>query len=196
MPDVTSLLPNLKANVLEGTVLLFSSVIPLGQDPQQSDIWRLAVSFGAQCTPELTGRVTHVVAGKAGTQKVNAARKHAHIHIVRIEWLLDSTSKWERLDENQYLLPELANANNTGDRGSVDEDEIDDPESTPLDLDDDAFLNRDGRGHRLSVSEEEVFEHYKDVDWNEADQEVDEVLALESGTDFDDEEDDDESVQG
>jgi hypothetical protein len=94
------------------------------------------------------------------------------------------------------LLPELANANNTGDRGSVDEDEIDDPESTPLDLDDDAFLNRDGRGHRLSVSEEEVFEHYKDVDWNEADQEVDEVLALESGTDFDDEEDDDESVQG
>ncbi|GAB5593195.1 CTD phosphatase Fcp1 [Umbelopsis nana] len=194
LPDVTTLLPNLKANVLQGTMLLFSSVIPLGQDPQQSDIWRLATSFGAQCTPELTGRVTHVVAGKAGTQKVNAARKHANIHIVRVEWLLDSTSKWERLDESQYLLPELANANNTGDRGSVDDDEIDDPESTPLDLDDDAFLNRDGRGNRLSVSEEEVFEHYKDVDWNEADQEVDEVLALESGTDFD-EDDDDESVQ-
>ncbi|KAI8580503.1 hypothetical protein K450DRAFT_237359 [Umbelopsis ramanniana AG] len=64
MPDVTTLLPDMKANILEGTVLLFSSVIPLGQDPQQSDIWRLAVSFGAQCTPELTGRVTHVVAGK------------------------------------------------------------------------------------------------------------------------------------
>jgi hypothetical protein len=130
---------------------------------------------------------------------VNAARKHAHIHIVRIEWLLDSTSKWEHLDESHYLLPELANASNTGDRGSVDEDEIDDPESTPLELDDDAFLNRDSRPHRLSVSEEEVFEHYKDVDWNEADQEVDEVLALESGTDFDEddieEDDDDASVQ-
>ncbi|KAH8547760.1 TFIIF-interacting CTD phosphatase [Umbelopsis sp. PMI_123] len=192
MPDVTTLLPNMKADVLKGTVLLFSSVIPLGQDPQQSDIWRLAVSFGAQCTPELTGRVTHVVAGKAGTQKVNAARKHANINIVRVEWLLDSTSKWERLDESQYLLPELSNASNTGDRGSVDEDEIDDPESTPLELDDDAFLNRDSRVHRLSVSEEEVFEHYKDVDWNEADQEVDEVLALESGTDFDDEEEHDD----
>jgi RNA polymerase II subunit A C-terminal domain phosphatase len=64
MPDVTTLLPSMKASILEGTVLLFSSVIPLGQDPQQSDIWRLAASFGAQCTPELTGRVTHVVAGK------------------------------------------------------------------------------------------------------------------------------------
>jgi hypothetical protein len=94
------------------------------------------------------------------------------------------------------VLPELANDNNGGDRGSVDDDEIDDPESTPLELDDDAFLNGDGRGHRLSVSEEEVFEHYKDVDWNEADQEVDEVLALESGTDdFDEDDDDEEGVQ-
>ncbi|KAM3579041.1 CTD phosphatase Fcp1 [Umbelopsis sp. WA50703] len=196
LPDVTTLLPELKAKVLEGTVILFSSVIPLGQDPEQSDIWRLAVSFGAQCTPELTGRVTHVVAGKAGTQKVNAARKHAHIRIVRVEWLLDSTAKWSCLDTSDYVLPELANDNNGGDRGSVDDDEIDDPESTPLELDDDAFLNGDGRGHRLSVSEEEVFEHYKDVDWNEADQEVDEVLALESGTDdFDEDDDDEEGVQ-
>jgi RNA polymerase II subunit A-like phosphatase len=71
LPDVTTLLPELKAKVLEGTVILFSSVIPLGQDPEQSDIWRLAVSFGAQCTPELTGRVTHVVAGKVSALFMN-----------------------------------------------------------------------------------------------------------------------------
>lgn len=49
---------------LQGTHILFSSVIPLDTRPEATEIWRMAHVFGAQCYTELTSNVTHVVAAK------------------------------------------------------------------------------------------------------------------------------------
>lgn len=65
----------MKSKVLQGVNILFTSVIPLGQDPRRSEIWRLATQFGAECSLELSGRVTHVVAGK--------------VNVLTNSWVLD-----------------------------------------------------------------------------------------------------------
>ena len=44
--------------------ILFSSVIPLDTNPEATEIWRMALMFGAKCSTELTADVTHVVAAK------------------------------------------------------------------------------------------------------------------------------------
>lgn len=108
-PDVKEIIRDMKKNVLKGVNIVFSSVIPLGQIPQRADIWRQAESFGAICSTELSTGVTHVVAAKAGTQKVSEARKRRNVKIVRPEWLYHSIGKWQRQNEADYVLPELAN---------------------------------------------------------------------------------------
>lgn len=57
-------------------------------------------------------------------------------------------------------------------RPDAGESEVDNPESTPLDLDDGAFGSEE---HGL----------FEDIDWDEADREVDDAIN-ESGTDFGD----------
>ena len=43
---------------------MFSSVIPLDTKAETTEIWRMAHMFGARCSTELTGDITHVVAAK------------------------------------------------------------------------------------------------------------------------------------
>ncbi|OZJ04456.1 hypothetical protein BZG36_02785 [Bifiguratus adelaidae] len=188
-PDVKVLIPQLKRKILEGTNILFSSVIPLGQEQRSADIWRLARQFGAECSLKLTRQVTHVVAGKNGTQKVNGARRMKGVVIVRPEWLYDSISKWERQDEKNYLL-EPRSGHPNGEGGHEDED-LRDPNDNLFAADveealDEAFAdNKENEDEPLSISEEEMNKHWKATDWTEADREVEELMA-ESGTDWDD----------
>ncbi|KAI8137845.1 hypothetical protein BJV82DRAFT_633442 [Fennellomyces sp. T-0311] len=163
-PDVKDLIPEMKRQVLDGVHIVFSGLIPQQQVLSASMYWRLAESFGAVCLPDLTGNVTHVIAAKAGTDKVNRARRANRIHIVTVDWLLDSTARWERLDEKRYILPSLTPS------GDTREVEVENPESTPFD--DGAF---DPGEHSL----------VEDIDWDEADREVDDAIN-ESGTDFGD----------
>ncbi|KAJ7629561.1 hypothetical protein B0H17DRAFT_1109791 [Mycena rosella] len=90
--------------VLEGVHILFSSVIPLDTNPEATEIWRMALMFGAKCSTELTAEVTHVVAAKRGTVKVDAARKRGGIKIVWVAWFTDCIALWQRQDEASYLL--------------------------------------------------------------------------------------------
>ncbi|KAI7853872.1 hypothetical protein BDC45DRAFT_510322 [Circinella umbellata] len=163
-PDVKDLIPQMKKRVLDDIHIVFSGLIPQQQTLSDSMYWRLAESFGAVCLPDLTGNVTHVIAAKAGTDKVNRARRTNKIFIVTIDWLLDSAARWEKQDEKRYILPSL---NPSGDSGEV---EVENPESTPFD--DGAF---DPDEHSLG----------EDVDWDEMDREVDDALN-ESGTDIGD----------
>ncbi|ORY93174.1 HAD-like domain-containing protein [Syncephalastrum racemosum] len=125
-PDVTALMPAMKKKVLEGVHIVFTGLIPQHQTLSSSAIWQLAESFGATCLPDLTGNVTHVVAARAGTDKVHRAQRIPNVHIVSEAWLSDSTARWKKQDEAQYALPELAQAAN----------EVENPESTPLEFDD------------------------------------------------------------
>ncbi|KAF8913223.1 hypothetical protein CPB84DRAFT_529609 [Gymnopilus junonius] len=102
--DVTRIIPRLRSEVFEGVHILFSSVIPLDTVPEMTDIWRMARMFGARVSTELTGDITHVVAAKRGTVKVDMARKRGGIKIVWLAWFTDSIALWSRQDEKPYLL--------------------------------------------------------------------------------------------
>ncbi|KAI9031939.1 hypothetical protein CLU79DRAFT_730794 [Phycomyces nitens] len=157
-PDVKEIIPSMKSRILKGLYLVFSGVIPLHQEPSQSWLWQLAKSFGADCGQELTGKVTHLIAAKPGTSKVKAALKYGRrISIVTPAWLVDSTSRWAIQDEALYGLAQPSTPQ-----------EIENPESTPLDFED-AFEDADN-----SLVE--------NIDWEEADREVDDCMN-ESGTD-------------
>ncbi|KAG6876589.1 hypothetical protein C0993_002015 [Termitomyces sp. T159_Od127] len=104
--DVTRIIPRLRSEVLEGVHILFSSVIPLDTRPESTEIWKMAHMFGARCSTELKPDITHVVAAKRGTVKVDMARKRGGIKIVWLAWFSDSIATWKRQDETSYLLEE------------------------------------------------------------------------------------------
>ncbi|KAI0319033.1 hypothetical protein OF83DRAFT_1241216 [Amylostereum chailletii] len=102
--SATYIIPRLRSETLTGVHILFSSVIPLDMKPESSEMWRMASAFGARCHTELSNEVTHLVANKRGTQKVDAARKRRGVKIVWLAWFTDSIARWERQDEGPYLL--------------------------------------------------------------------------------------------
>ncbi|KAG6874388.1 hypothetical protein C0995_015124 [Termitomyces sp. Mi166 len=104
--DVTKIIPRIRSEVLEGVHLLFSSVIPLDTRPESTEIWKMAHMFGGRCSTELKPDITHVVAAKRGTVKVDMARKRGGIKIVWLAWFTDSIATWQRQDETPYLLEE------------------------------------------------------------------------------------------
>lgn len=104
-PDVTRIIPDIRSSVLAGVHILFSSVIPLDTQPETTEIWRMAHMFGAACSTELNDNITHVVAAKRGTVKVDSARKRGgSIKIVWLAWFTDSIAFWARQDEAPYFL--------------------------------------------------------------------------------------------
>lgn len=107
--NVQTILPGMKREVLRGCRIVFSSLIPINEMQRNHWIWRVAEQFGATCCESLTDNITHVVAAKRGTDKVNRAKKMKNVNIVIPEWLYESVAQWCRLPERQYLLePELA----------------------------------------------------------------------------------------
>ncbi|KAJ1673793.1 CTD phosphatase Fcp1 [Spiromyces aspiralis] len=142
LPDVTNILPIMKNAVLQDCRFVFSAVIPINPGmppPHRSDIWRWATEFGAECQLEIDDSTTHVVAGKPGTEKVHQARrlnirdpkrKNSPINIVPVSWLLNSISRWSRLDEGPYLMypNEEHRQRKTGENGKA--EDIDDIPTT------------------------------------------------------------------
>lgn len=163
--DVTHIIPRMKKSVLANVIIAFTDVIPKKiKDPTLSWIWQMATSFGAVCSMDLTGKTTHLIAIKTGS-KVKAAREYGHsIRVVTPAWLLDSTARWAIQNEENYgLLPEV---------------DIEDPESTMLDLGDDDLFEFEEEG-----DDEENEETTKvSVDWDEANREVEDFIN-ESGID-------------
>ncbi|KAI8976449.1 hypothetical protein BDB01DRAFT_853091 [Pilobolus umbonatus] len=148
--DVTHIIPSMKRKVLTHVVLVFADVIPPMNDPTTSWIWQIAVSFGATCSMDLTGKTTHLIATKYGS-KVRAAKEYGHsIHIVTPSWLLDTTARWAIQDETMYPL-----------------------------VDDEASQEEYSTSKDTETEGEELIEN---IDWDEANKEVEEFIN-ESGID-------------
>lgn len=105
VPDIKTILPQIKRPVLQGVVLIFSAVIPLEADTQNADISLWAKSFGAAVAQRFSQRTTHLVAGKNRTSKVREATRYPKVKIVTLQWLLDSLNSWKHQDEEAYLVP-------------------------------------------------------------------------------------------
>jgi RNA polymerase II subunit A-like phosphatase len=157
----------MKKQVLNKVIIAFTAdVIPTKlKDPTLSWIWQMATSFGAICSMDLTGKTTHLIAVKASSSKVKAAREYGHsIHVVTPAWLLDSTARWKSQNEAYYALPEV---------------DVENPENTSLDDLEDSAFDDEGEQDNNEPEEEEVIEN---VDWDEADREVEDFIN-ESGID-------------
>lgn len=109
--DTRIIIPGLRLQTFDGLHILFSSVIPLDARPESTDIWNLAEAFGATCHTEFSGAITHLVAAKRGTSKIDQARKRGDIKIVWLAWFTDSIARWERQDETPYLMDEPRSSN-------------------------------------------------------------------------------------
>ncbi|CAG8711295.1 10868_t:CDS:10, partial [Ambispora leptoticha] len=155
--DVTKIIPAMKSVVLRGIKLVFTHVIPTKQPKESSDIWNLALSFGAQCFETISDEITHLVAGERGTDKVKEARSRGNIQIVRTEWLLDSIKNWARQPEEPYLLEQSST------NSSPKED------------------------YEPKISAEEVQQHFLEIDWDSFEKEVDEEILESGDTSADSE---------
>ncbi|KAF2807806.1 uncharacterized protein BDZ99DRAFT_391461 [Mytilinidion resinicola] len=132
VPDIKTIMPRMKRAVLQGVSIVFSGIVPLGMDVQSSDIALWAKSFGAQVTTDITKQTTHVVANPSRkTTKVKRAANHPQIKIVTTEWLLQCFSKWERADEQPYLI-QVDPAEHGAHGGSPEISAFDDLDEGPL----------------------------------------------------------------
>ena len=107
VPDIKTVMPELKQRVLEGVNLVFSGVIPLDVDTQTADVTIWARQFGAKVQARVSGKMTtHVVAARNRTAKVRQAVKRGkgRIKVVSPDWLTDCIQHWTRFPEIDYLL--------------------------------------------------------------------------------------------
>ncbi|KAK2579346.1 hypothetical protein KPH14_008297 [Odynerus spinipes] len=104
------IIPRVRAQVLKGTCLTFSGLIPTHQKLNQSRAYKVARAFGAEVTQDLTEKTTHLVAIRPGTAKVNAAKKRGDIKIVNPDWLWACAERWEHVDERLFPLTTKARA--------------------------------------------------------------------------------------
>ncbi|TCD66479.1 Carboxy-terminal domain (CTD) phosphatase [Steccherinum ochraceum] len=176
--DVRIIIPQLRQLTLDGVHILFSSVIPLDTRPESTEIWRTALAFGAQCYTELSAKITHVVAAKRGTVKVDSARRQGGIKIVWLSWFTDSVAFWHRQDESPYLMdPEPAHPSGGGPASPPsDPHQISsDPEPDADDWDEDARRpsgSRTGEGEGGGGEGLELDE----VDWSAVNDEVEAAM--------------------
>jgi hypothetical protein len=75
----------------------------------RSEIALQAISFGVQLHTKVSSKVTHLVASTSRTRttKVKQAARREKIKIVNQQWLLNSMSKWQKEDEEPYLVSNL-----------------------------------------------------------------------------------------
>ncbi|ERS95362.1 hypothetical protein HMPREF1624_08240 [Sporothrix schenckii ATCC 58251] len=106
VPDVGEILDRLKGQVLEGSTIVLSGLVPLGMDVERSEIGMQAASFGAKLQRQISRKVTHLVisSDRPRTQKVRQAARFPSIKIVNQNWLIDCFSQWDLVDETPYLV--------------------------------------------------------------------------------------------
>ena len=211
VPDIKTIMPAMKQQVLRGVVICFTGVIPQGHDHKKfvvtctehvpkhkpnvridsetrHDLGMWVQSFGARINTTLTKSTTHVVAHKdRRTSKVRQATQHENIQIVSVCWLLECFSKWEHVDEGPYLIEF---GRDSGPQDSLPFDDFEEGVTlTPSeDGGEPAELPDDMENEPLSPTFET-----KGMDWNEADDELKDFMGSDGESDIDFESDSDAS---
>ncbi|KAF2853690.1 RNA polymerase II C-terminal domain phosphatase component [Plenodomus tracheiphilus IPT5] len=125
IPDVAEIMPRIKSEVLDGAVVVFSGIIPLGVDVQSSDFALWIMSFGAEVSTSVNRRITHVIANPdRKTTKVKSAARYPHIKIVNPEWMFQCCTRWEHVDEGPYIIEMDAAEREGSPLGELDDESI------------------------------------------------------------------------
>lgn len=103
--DIKSLLPALKSEVFNGCHFVFSGLIPLGTNINRADIVLWTNMFGAQSSPEIDEKTTHVITRTPGTYKARIAKAfNANIKVVHPDWVFECLVSWKHVEEKPYEL--------------------------------------------------------------------------------------------
>ncbi|KAG0642845.1 hypothetical protein HOY80DRAFT_567439 [Tuber brumale] len=191
VPDVKVIMPLMKTQALGDVVLVFSGIIPLGVEVQNSDIAHWCRSFGAVVADDVHSKVTHLVAARSRTAKVRrAASKYPHIKIVTPQWLYDSISNWRKEPEKPYLLPIHPEDRHPRPLNGADDHRLDGPILSSEDDDSDDDEMQSVHTEEFSTAE---MPDMTDVGWMDVDEELkewlgsdDEDTEAEDGNAFDD----------
>ncbi|KAF0984225.1 hypothetical protein FDP41_007402 [Naegleria fowleri] len=105
--DVKIILKEKKKDILRGKHIVFSGVIPLQQDPKQHPAWRIAQDLGATCYTDISPNVTHLVAGRKGTEKVRKIEQMPGVHIVHESWLYACMKYLKKQNEFDYQIMDV-----------------------------------------------------------------------------------------
>ncbi|XP_026144260.1 RNA polymerase II subunit A C-terminal domain phosphatase isoform X1 [Carassius auratus] len=111
-PDIRKIIPELKGSALAGTTIIFSGLYPTNYPIERTREWYHAKALGAKLSKTLVlnakdpNRTTHLIAARAGTEKVRQAQGFKHLHVVNPDWLWTCLERWERVEEQLFPLKE------------------------------------------------------------------------------------------
>ncbi|KAI9307789.1 hypothetical protein BJ944DRAFT_4457 [Cunninghamella echinulata] len=206
--DIGKIIQEKKKKVLSNIICTFSGVIPIEQEATQHRLWKLTQHYGATLSYDLTGKVTHLIATRTGTTKVNKASHYAKIHIVTLSWLLDSLSRWQVQNESFYPLVSSVPPSTVvtpvstplGNDDDIDDDDDDDNGNDEKDKENRKIdqlsllpplpmfheknndIDEDGDEEEITPLQSNEIHDIDKIDWDEADKEVNDYI-YESGTD-------------
>ncbi|KAK0143240.1 RNA polymerase II subunit A C-terminal domain phosphatase [Merluccius polli] len=112
MPDLRKIVPELKGRVLEGATVVFSGLYPTNYPMERTREYYHAKALGAKVGKSLVlgaedpRRTTHLIAARAGTEKVRQALGCKHLHVTSPDWLWCCLERWEKVEEQLYPLKE------------------------------------------------------------------------------------------
>ncbi|KAE8598149.1 hypothetical protein XENTR_v10016738 [Xenopus tropicalis] len=110
VPDIRKIVPELKSKVLENVIITFSGLHPTNFPIERTREFYHARALGANIRknlilkPDDPERVTHLIAARAGTEKVRQAQNCKHLNIVNPEWLWSCLERWEKVEEQLFPL--------------------------------------------------------------------------------------------
>uniref|UniRef100_A0A5F9DHV5 RNA polymerase II subunit A C-terminal domain phosphatase n=1 Tax=Oryctolagus cuniculus TaxID=9986 RepID=A0A5F9DHV5_RABIT len=109
-PDMRRIVPELKSKVLAGVVITFSGLHPANFPIEKTREHYHATALGAKIltrlvlNPDAPDRATHLIAARAGTEKVRQAQECRHLHVVNPDWLWSCLERWDKVEEQLFPL--------------------------------------------------------------------------------------------
>ena len=94
-------LANRKMLTFDGMYFLFTNI----REEEREDLARRAEEFGAVVIDSFQPYVTHILVGSGGTNEdIKKALDYDGIFVIQIDWFIESSLQYCRIDENKYKL--------------------------------------------------------------------------------------------
>jgi len=118
--NVKDILQSMKKQVFGDCVFALNGM----QRPQIAQVTDLCESFGATVVSGFSDTVTHIITNKEPNLKsqTSDALAVSNIHLVSIDWVLNSTKCWKKLREQKYSLNKSRRVKDFGSDSAADID--------------------------------------------------------------------------
>lgn len=110
IPDIRKIVPELKSQVLADVAIIFSGLHPTNFPVEKTREHYHATALGARVLtqlvpdPDTPDKATHLIAARAGTEKVRQAQESGQLHVVNPDWLWSCLERWDRVEEQLFPL--------------------------------------------------------------------------------------------